>query len=186
MSKKKVIILSIVLILSIAYISRVAYINIVYGPIEVTQYSVGDKVKICNYQYQVSDYKFLSQDEYEKKYGELIDDEYDYDDHMFIIVEVKCKKLSDKYKKNFEFSPTGFKVQSKTISAVFDLDLFYQIMPDDYKKIEKAGDSNTVILPYVFAKSTLTEEHWKNFKNLDFKLSLNDAENKKIEINLKK
>ena len=53
MSKKKVIILSIVLILSIAYISRVAYINIVYGPIEVTQYSVGDKVKICNTKYQI-------------------------------------------------------------------------------------------------------------------------------------
>ena len=186
MSKKKVIILSIVLILSIAYISRVAYINIVYGPIDVVQYSVGDKVKHCNYQFQVTDYKFLSQDEYKKKYGELTDDEYDYDDHIFIIVEVKCKKLSDKNKKNFDFSPTDFQVQTKTISAVFDLDLFYQIIPDDYKKIEKAGDSNTILLPYVFAKSTLTKEHWKNFKNLDFRLSLNDAENKKIEIPLKK
>ena len=39
MSKKKVIVLSVVLILAIAYISRVAYVNIVQAPVKIVQYS---------------------------------------------------------------------------------------------------------------------------------------------------
>ena len=45
MSKKKVIVLSVVLILAIAYISRVAYVNIVQAPVKIVQYSIGDKIK---------------------------------------------------------------------------------------------------------------------------------------------
>ena len=125
-------------------------------------------------------------DEFIKKYGEFSDDSYDDDDYAFILVNMNYKMLSDKNYKNYKFSPFDIQAQYNAISLIPDLDLYYDVMPDDYKKIEKAGDSNTILLPYVFAKSTLTEEHWKNFKNLDFKLSLNDAENKKIEINLKK
>ena len=47
MSKKKVIVLSVVLILAIAYISRVAYVNIVQAPVKIVQYSIGDKIKRC-------------------------------------------------------------------------------------------------------------------------------------------
>ena len=57
MSKKKVIVLSVVLILAIAYISRVAYVNIVQAPVKIVQYSIGDKIKHCNYQLQVTNYK---------------------------------------------------------------------------------------------------------------------------------
>lgn len=186
MSKKKVIILSIVLLLSIAYVSRVAYVNIVHGPVDIVQYSIGDKVKHCNYQLQVTNYKILYKDEFIKKYGEFSDDSYDDDDYAFILVNMNYKMLSDKNYKNYKFSPFDIQAQYNAISLIPDLDLYYDVMPDDYEVVEKAGDSNTILLPYVFAKSTLTEEHWKNIKNLDFKLSLNDAENKKIEINLKK
>ena len=69
MSKKKVIILSVVLILAIAYISRVAYVNIVQAPIKVERYSMGDTVKHCNYQFRVTDYRIYYRNEFEKKYG---------------------------------------------------------------------------------------------------------------------
>ena len=186
MSKKKVIILSIVLILAIAYISRVAYVNIVQAPVKIVQYSIGDKIKHCNYQLQVTKYKILYKDEFIKKYGEFSDDSYDDDDYAFILVNMNYKMLSDKNYKNYKFSPFDIQAQYNAISLIPDLDLYYDVMPDDYEVVEKVGDSTTIILPYAFAKSNLTEEHWKNFKNLDFKLSLNDAENKKIEINLKK
>ena len=99
--------------------------------------------------------------------------------HSYLLIWItKCCQI--------KFSPFDIQAQYNAISLIPDLDLYYDVMPDDYEVVEKVGDSTTVILPYAFAKSNLTEEHWKNFKNLDFKLSLNDAENKKIEINLKK
>lgn len=186
MSKKKVIILSIVLLLSIAYVSRVAYVNIVHGPVDIVQYSIGDKVKHCNFQFQVTDYEILYKDEFTKKYGSFSNSSFDDDDFVFILVNMNLKMLSDKYYKKYDFSLTSFYTQCKAISAVFNFNIFDDIFSGNYKGIEKSGDSTNVILPYAFAKSNLTEEHWKNFKNLDFKLSLNDAENKKIEINLKK
>lgn len=186
MNKKKIIILSIVLVLVVAYVSRVAYINIVEGPINVEQYSIGDKVKLCNYQFQVDECQVLYLDEFEKKYGELYDKEYKENNYVFIIVKINYKMLTDKYNKKYDFSLADFKFQYKAIASDFDLDIFNYITSSDYHLVEKPGDCTTVYLPYAIAKPNITEEHWKNIKNLDFKLSINNAENKKIEVNLKK
>ena len=116
MSKKKVIILSIVLLLSIAYVSRVAYVNIVQAPVKIVQYSIGDKIKHCNYQLQVTNYKILYKDEFIKKYGEFSDDSYDDDDYAFILVNMNYKMLSDKNYKNYKDSKNSKNKKSNDTS----------------------------------------------------------------------
>lgn len=169
------------------YLVRVIALNISCGTNEVISTFVGGTVSENLYEYKVSEYNILSEEEFELKYHTEIDDElYDvYSDIYILTVDMAITKKEIVDESIYKFSLSNIYAQTLTYSQGMSYNLFTLI---NTEKTEFGENTDTirVTMPYVFVKDVFSEKSWNNFKESTLKISLCNAENTKKEIILHK